>query len=226
MSVRAGTGPQVTFAHDWHTCSAIAGMPRRVPGVSSSTPGGASASTPGGLSRAPGRPTMLIGVAPPWMVVWASPNPHHAFRPGSGQRGARGSELRSMPSAPGRTRTCDPRLRRPRNRDIVPRRSGRPGAATSLTVRHCGRSHRKGSRRLSSPGGGQSGVYLASTCAPAPRLWNKRAERQVDAAQGVRRRRRYRAMAAARTTGRGRFVTLLRVPRAPLAASTRDGGGP
>src|SRR5215207_7653342 len=31
--------------------------------------------------------------------------------------------------------------------------------------------------------------------------------------------------AAARTTGRGRFVTLLRVPRAPLAASTRGGGG-
>jgi hypothetical protein len=38
-------------------------------------------------------------------------------------------------------------------------------------------------------------------------------------------RRRYRAMAAARTTGRGRFVTLLRVPRAALAASTRGGGG-
>ena len=31
--------------------------------------------------------------------------------------------------------------------------------------------------------------------------------------------------AAARTTGRGRFVTLLRVPGAPLAASTRGGGG-
>jgi hypothetical protein len=38
------------------------------------------------------------------------------------------------------------------------------------------------------------------------------------------RRRRYRAMAAARTTGRGRFVTLLRVPRAPLATSTPGGG--
>ena len=31
--------------------------------------------------------------------------------------------------------------------------------------------------------------------------------------------------AAARTTGRDRFVTLLRVPRAPLAASMRGGGG-
>ena len=39
------------------------------------------------------------------------------------------------------------------------------------------------------------------------------------------RRRRYGTMAAARASGRGWFVTLLRVPRAPLAAWTRGGGG-
>ena len=31
VSVRVGTGPEVTCAHDWHTCSATAGMPSVYP---------------------------------------------------------------------------------------------------------------------------------------------------------------------------------------------------
>ena len=37
MSVRLGTSPHVTVPHDWHTYSAMGGMPRRVPGEGSST---------------------------------------------------------------------------------------------------------------------------------------------------------------------------------------------
>jgi hypothetical protein len=38
VSIRLGTSPHVILPHDWHTCSAIGGMPFRLPSCSSSTP--------------------------------------------------------------------------------------------------------------------------------------------------------------------------------------------